>query len=141
VRIRRTIEWIVFAASSAVVLYAGFAAFDYALGPGLDNCANAHEAPVANDRGVLAGAMARWCAFIGLPNEKRLGLHLSDESGDVVLVYYEPRNNRNAAVLRWLGDDQLSVDLGEVTWLTPQVDHLGRIKISHSYRGDEPSLE
>jgi hypothetical protein len=140
-KIQRSIEWIAFAASSAVILYAGFAALDYALGPGLNYCENAREAPVTNERGVLAEAMAHFCAFTGLPDEKRLGLHLSDESGDAVLVYYRPRNNRNAADLRWLDDDHLSVDLGEVTWLTPQIDHLGRIKISYTYSGPEPSLE
>jgi len=139
--IRRSIEWIAFAASSAVILYAGFAAFAYALGPGLDHCANAREAPVANERGVAAEAVARWCAFTGLPNEKRLGLHLSDDLGDSVLVFYEPRNNRDAPVLQWADDDHLSVDLGEVTWLTPQINHLGRVTISYSYSGAEPSLE
>jgi hypothetical protein len=108
--IRRSIEWIAFAASSAVILYAGFAAFAYALGPGLDHCANAREAPVANERGVAAEAMARWCAFTGLPNEKRLGLHLSDDLGDSVLVFYEPRNNRDAPVLQWEDADHLSVE-------------------------------
>jgi hypothetical protein len=85
--------------------------------------------------------MARWCAFTGLPNEKRLGLHLSDDLGDSVLVFYEPRNNRDAPVLQWEDDDHLSVDLGEVTWLTPQINHLGRVTISYSYSGAEPSLE
>jgi hypothetical protein len=108
-------------------------------GPGLDNCVYAREAPVANERGVEAEAMARFCDLIGLPNEKRLGFHLSDDSGDAVLVYYEPRNNRDAPVLRWLDGDHLSVD--EVTWLTPQIDHLGRVKITYTCSGAEPSLE
>ncbi len=139
--IRRWLEWIAFAASSAVILYAGFAAFDYTLGPGLDNCAKAREAPAANERGVVAEAMARYCTFFGVPNEKRLGLRLSDGSGDFLLVRYEPRNDRDAQVLRWIDDDHLSVDLGEVTWLTPQINHLGRVTISYSYSGAEPSLE
>ncbi|MGH7838948.1 MAG: hypothetical protein ACREQC_14145, partial [Candidatus Binataceae bacterium] len=46
------------------------------------------------------GALVRWCAFTGMPNESRLGLHLSNDSGDFVLVYYEPRNNRDPPVLR-----------------------------------------
>ena len=141
-KIKRSIEWIAFAASSAVILYAGFAAFDYyALGPGIDNCENASEAPVANGRGVLVEAMARFCDLIGLPSEKRLGLHLSDDSGDAVLVTYEPMDDRNGPVLRWLDDDHLSVDLGEVTWLTPQISQLGHVKISYTYSGAEPSLE
>ena len=77
----RSIEWIAFAASSAVILlYAGFAAFDYVLlGTGQDNCVNARKAPVADERGVRAEARARFCDLIGWPNEKRLGLHLSDD--------------------------------------------------------------
>ena len=95
----RSLEWITFAASFVVILYAGFAAFDFALDAGPENCRNANEAPVVNERGVAAEAMARWCAFIGMPNETRLGLHLSGESADTVLVRYEPRNNRDAPVL------------------------------------------
>ncbi|MGB6176596.1 MAG: hypothetical protein WBF43_09745, partial [Methylocella sp.] len=76
--IRRLIEWIAFAVSSAVILYAAFAAFDYTLGPGYFNCVTAREAPVTSERGVRAEAMARYCAFFGVPNEKRLSLHLSD---------------------------------------------------------------
>ena len=140
-KIKRSIEWIAFAASSAVILYAGFAAFDYVLGTGLDNCVHAREAPEANERGVRAGAMARLCDLIGLPNEKRLGLHLSDDSGDAVLVRYESARIGDAPVLRWLDADHLSVDLGEVTWLTPQIGHLGRVTISYTYSGAEPSLE
>ena len=89
--IRRSIEWIAFAASSAVILYAGFAAFEYTLGPGFDNCVSACDAPVTSERGVRAEAMARYCTFFGVPNEKRLSLHLSDDSGDSALVSYEPR--------------------------------------------------
>ena len=73
--------------------------------------------------------------------KRRLGLHLSDETGDTVLVYYEPRNNQDAPALRWTDDQNLNVDLGEVTWLTPQISHLGHVTISYSYRGAEPSLE
>jgi hypothetical protein len=138
----RSIEWIAFAASSAVILYVAFAAFDYVLlGTGQDNCVNARKAPVADERGVRAEAMARFCDLIGWPNEKRLGLHLSDDSGDSVLVFYEPRNDRDTPVLRWLDDDHVSVDLGNVTGITPQIRHLGRVTISYTYSGAEPRLE
>ncbi|MGH6794560.1 MAG: hypothetical protein ACREDD_10845 [Methylocella sp.] len=83
---------IAFAASTAVILYGGLAAFDYALRPGLDNCVNARAVPVAIERGVTAEARACWCALVGLPNERRLGLHLAGEPGDAALVYYEPQN-------------------------------------------------
>ena len=33
--------------------------------------------------------------------------------------------------LRWIDDDHVSVDLGEVTWLTPQFGQLGHVKISY----------
>ncbi|MGH6839213.1 MAG: hypothetical protein ACREDT_10535 [Methylocella sp.] len=136
-RIARSLEWIAFTASSGLIVCV--AAFFYTLGPGMDNCVDARELPV--QRGVLAEAMARYCAALGLPNETRLGLHLSDESSDTVLVYFEPRNNRDPPVLRWIDAQNLSVDLGEVKWLTPQVGKLGRVKISYTYSGAEPSLE
>jgi hypothetical protein len=107
----------------------------------MDNCVNAREAQVANGRGIFVKAMARYCAAIGLPYERRLGLHLSDEKGDAVLVYYEPRNNRDDPVLRWIDAQNLHVDLGEVKWLTPPIGKLGRVKISYIYSGAAPSLE
>ncbi|MGB6177080.1 MAG: hypothetical protein WBF43_12265, partial [Methylocella sp.] len=61
--------------------------------------------------------------------------------GDFLLVRYEPGNDQDAPVLRWLDADHLSVDLGEVTWLTPQIAHLGHVKITYTYSGAEPSLE
>jgi hypothetical protein len=139
--LRRSAEWLAFAASSSVILYAGFAAFFYALGPGLDQCAKTQQEAMSSERGVVAEAMAHWCASVGIPNESRLGLHLSDESGDAVLVYYEPKNNRVAPVLHWLDENQLDVDLGEVTWLTPQVSQRGTVAVTYSYSGPEPSLE
>lgn len=140
-KLRDPIEWIAFAASSAVIVYAGFAAFDYALGPGLDYCERTREARVSDARSIAAKVMARICAATGLPNERRLGLHLADQSGDAVLVYYEPQNNRVAPAFHWLDEDHLHVDLGEVTWLTPQITELGHITISYRYSGAGPSLE
>ena len=141
-KIVRSIEWIAFTVSSAVILYAVFGVFVYLLGPESDDyCRNARGTGAENRRGVVAEAMARWCAFTGLPNERRMGLHLSDESGDAVLVYYERQNNRDAPVLQWIDDQHLRVDLGEVNWLTPQISHLGRVTISYTYSGAEPSLE
>jgi hypothetical protein len=43
--------------------------------------------------------------------------------------------------LRWIDDDHVSVDLGKVTWLTPQFGQLGHVKISYTYSGAESSLE
>jgi hypothetical protein len=141
-KLRRWLEWIAFAASSGIILYALSAAFIYVFGFGIDeDCRKARGTPVGNERGVLAEARARSCAFIGLPNERRLGLHLSNESGDAVLVYYEPKSNQDAPILQWVDDRNLSVNLGEVTRLTPQISHLGRVTISYTYSGAEPSLE
>jgi hypothetical protein len=33
------------------------------------------------------------------------------------------------------------VDHGEVIWLTPQIYQLGRIRITYTHSGAEPSLE
>ncbi len=140
-RIRHAIEWFAFVASSAVILYAGVAAFYYASGPWLDYCWNARNAPVTSQRRLMAESMARWCALIGIPNEKRLGLHLSAESGDAVLVYYEPQNRKVPPVLNWLDENHLNVDLGKVSWLTPQVGQRGSVTITYSYNGAEQSLE
>ena len=103
IKILRSMEWIAFTASSAIVLYAIFAVVAYALGTGVDeDCMNARAASEGNKGGILADAMARYCGVIGFPNEKRFGLHLSDGSGDSVLVYYESAQIRNTPVLRGL---------------------------------------
>ncbi|MGI8568431.1 MAG: hypothetical protein ACR2KT_04875 [Methylocella sp.] len=44
-------------------------------------------------------------------------------------------------VFHWFDDDHMNVDLGEVIWVTPQIGHLGRVKISYTYSSAEPSLE
>ncbi|MGH6837873.1 MAG: hypothetical protein ACREDT_03570 [Methylocella sp.] len=137
----RALDWITLTASSVIILFAGVVALDFASDVGFDKCVNASQAPVAKERGILAAAMARWCAFAGMPNETRLGLHLSDESADTVLVTYEPQNNRAPPVLRWVDAKNLRVDLGEVKWLTPPIGHLGHVTISYTYSGAEPSLE
>jgi hypothetical protein len=58
-----------------------------------------------------------------------------------VLVRYETARIGDTPVLRWIDDKNLNVDLGEVKWLAPQIDHLDPIKISYTYSGAEPSLE
>ena len=63
---------------------------------------------------------------------------MSSASDFTALVYYDSVSNIN---LHWEDAYHLSVDLGEVTWLTPQINHLGRVTISYSYSGAEPSLE
>jgi hypothetical protein len=88
---------------------------------GLDYCVNTRNTTAASQRGLVVDSMARWCVLIGIPNEERLGLHLSDQSRDAALVYYEPQDRKVSPALHWLDENHLNVDLGEVTWLTPQV--------------------
>jgi hypothetical protein len=94
-----------------------------------------------DELGLWAEAGARYCAFIGLGDERRYALHFSDELGDIVLVRFEPVYRRSSAVLTWVDDDHLLVDLGEVAWLTPQFDQLGHVAVGYTYAGAEPSLE
>jgi hypothetical protein len=133
-------EWIAFAASALILLRAanGVGTFLYLFGVDpFQPCVIAHGNFAKNGRGDLVEGQARVCSIFS--SEDRIGLMLADKVDFIALVYYGP-NSREPG-LRWLDDDQLSVDLGEVTWLTPQIDHLGHVKISYTYSGAEPSLE
>ncbi len=76
--------------------------------------------------------------MLGSAAEFRVSLRLAEALDFTPLVYYDSVSNIH---LRWLDDDHLSVELGEVKWLTPQILHLGRVTISYTYSGAEPSLE
>jgi hypothetical protein len=66
---------------------------------------------------------------------------LADKVDFIALVYFDQGPNMHEPGLRWIDDKNLSVDLGKVTWITPQIDHLGHVTISYTYSGAEPSLE
>ncbi|HXN88699.1 MAG TPA: hypothetical protein VN890_05015 [Methylocella sp.] len=137
-------EWTAFAASTLIILYIayGVGVFLYVFGPDLVKpCMIAHGNFAKNGRGDLVEAQTRDCAIIGSAAEDRIGLRLADTEDFIALVYYDQGPNLREPGLRWADDDHLSVDLGEVTWLTPQIDHLGRVTISYTYSGAEPSLE
>ena len=97
-----------------------------------------HGVAVANACGDVTENQIRDCAILGSAPEFRVSLQLATASDFTTLVYYDSVSNIN---LHWEDADHLSVDLGEVTWLTPQINHLGRVTISYSYSGAEPSLE
>lgn len=101
----------------------------------------AHGNFAKNGRGDLVEDQSRDCAIIGSAAEDRIGLSLADRVDFIALVYYDQGPNLHEPGLRWLDDDHLSVDLGKVTWLTPQIRRLGRVTISYTYSGAEPSLE
>ncbi len=100
----------------------------------------AHGNFAKNERGDLVERQVRDCAIIGSAAEDRIGLTLADTEDFIAWVYFDQGLNLHEPGLLWL-DDHLSVDLGKVTRLTPQIDHLGHVKISYSYSGAEPSLE
>jgi hypothetical protein len=139
-KLLRWVEWSAFAVSALLILYVayGVAVFLYVFGPDLvKSCDIAHGNSAENGRGDLVEDQVRDCAIIGSAAEDRIGLKLADAKDFV--VYYDFRPKSHEPIFRWLGDDHLDVDLGEVTWLTPQIDRLGRIRITYS--GAEPSLE
>ncbi|MGO8845909.1 MAG: hypothetical protein ACLQFI_11370 [Methylocella sp.] len=136
-RLLHGVEWIAFAASLVPIF--GVAAFLYAWMPLLTRpCHIDRGEAVANARGDVTEDQIRDCAVLGSAAEFRVSLRLATASDFTTLVYYDSVSNIN---LHREDDDHLSVDLGEVTWLTPQINHLGRVTISYSYSGAEPSLE
>jgi hypothetical protein len=137
-------EWIAFAASVVILLrvanVVGFIL--YALGPGpFAPCTIAHGNSAKNGRGDLVEYQIKDCAIIGSLAEDRIGLTLADTEDFIALVYFGQGPNWHEPGLRWLDDDHVSVDLGNVTGITPQIRHLGRVTISYTYSGAEPRLE
>lgn len=130
-------EWIAFAASLVPIL--GVAAFLYAWMPLFTRpCHIDHGETAMNARGDVTEDQIIDCATLGSAAEFRVSLQLAEAADFVTLVYYDSVSN---VELRWLDDDHLNVDLGKAKWLTPQIDHLGHVKISYTYSGAEPSLE
>jgi hypothetical protein len=143
-KILRWLEWIAFAASALILLNIayGVGTFIYVFGPDLIKpCMLAHGNFAKNGRGDFVEDQVRDCAIIGSAAEDRIDLRLANTEAMIALVYYDQGPKPREPVLRWLDDDRLSVDLGDVKWLTPQIGHLGHVKISYSYNGAEPSLE
>ncbi len=136
-KILRWFEWIAFAASLVPIF--SLAAFIHAWMPVFTRpCHVDHAEAVTHARGDVTEDQIRDCAVLGSAPEFRVRLRLASASDFTALVYYDSVSNIN---LHWEDADHLSVDLGEVTWLTPQINHLGRVTISYSYSGAEPSLE
>jgi hypothetical protein len=116
--------------------------FLYVFGPYLINpCTIAHGNFAKNGRGDLVEDQVRDCAIIGSAAEDRISLTLADTEDFIALVYFNQGPNLHEPGLRWLDDDHVSVDLGKVESLTPQISQLGHVKISYTYSGAEPSLE
>jgi hypothetical protein len=137
-------EWIAFAASALILLRVTYwlGTFLYVFGPVVVNpCTIAYGNFAKNGRGDLVEEQVRDCAIIGSALEDPIGLSLADRADFIALVYFNQGPNLGEPGLRWLDDDHLSVDLGEVRWLTPQIGQLGHVKISYTYSGAEPSLE
>jgi hypothetical protein len=136
-KLLRWLEWIAFAASLVPIL--GVATFLYAWMPLFTRpCHIDHGEMAKNARGDVTEDQIIDCAILGSAAEFRVSLQLAEASDFIPLVYYDSVSNIH---LRWLDDDHVSVDLGEVKWLTPQIHQLGRVTISYTYSGAEPSLE
>jgi hypothetical protein len=143
-KLLRWFEWAAFAASALILLFVayGVGTFIYVFWPRLINpCEIAHGHSAKNERDDLAEYQVRDCAIIGSAAEERIGLKLADARDFVALVYCGPGPKTTVPVFSWQDEDHLSVDLGEVDWLTPQIRQLGHVTISYAYSGAEPSLE
>jgi hypothetical protein len=136
------LEWTAFAASALFLLRVAneVGTFLYLFGVDpFEPCMIAHGNFAKNGRGDLVEGQARVCSIFS--SEDRIGLTLADTEDVFALVYYDQGPNLHEPGLRWLDDDHVSVDLGEVTRLTPQISQLGHVKITYTYSGAEPSLE
>jgi hypothetical protein len=136
------LEWIAFAASVLILIRVAneVGTFLYLFGVDpFEPCVIAHGNSAKNGRGDLVEGQARVCSIFS--SDDRIGLSVADTEDFIALVYYDQGPNSREPGLRWLDDDHVSVDLGKVRWLTPQISQLGHVTISYTYSGAEPSLE
>jgi hypothetical protein len=143
-KLLRWFEWIAFAASALLLLYVAYVAGTsiYALGSKLINpCDMAYGNSAENGRGDVLEGQTRDCALIGSAAQDRIGFKLADEEDFVALVYYGMAAKAREPAFSWVDDDHLTVDLGEVDWLTPQIRQRGHVTISFTYSGAAPTLE
>jgi hypothetical protein len=117
------LEWTALAASALFLLRVAneVGTFLYLFGVDqFEPCMIAHGNFAKNGRGDLVEEQARECAIIGTDVEW-IGLSLADRADFIALVKYGQGSYSREPGLRWLDDDQLSVDLGKVKSITPQI--------------------
>ena len=102
------------------------------------NCDDLMPIPVTNGRGDVAEEQVRACTGIGTILNYSITLQPRNVNTQITIVKYSPLSDQNDdTALRWIDDDTLVIDLGEVRSVWSQVDKIGSIHITYSYTKTE----
>jgi hypothetical protein len=89
---------------------------------------------IGNSRGDVAVENLRVCFGLGAFVDYSITLHTRESEKGMKLVEYDPSSDATAPVtLRWIDNDTLSVDLGNVRSVWSKVDKVGSIHIIYSH--------
>lgn len=103
-------------------------------------CGEEMGTTIGNTRGNVAAENLRVCFGLGAFVDYSITLHTSESAKAMKLVEYDPSSDARAPVkLRWIDNDTLTVDLGNVRSVWSKVDKVGSILITYSYTKTETS--
>jgi hypothetical protein len=89
---------------------------------------------IGNTRGDVAAENLRVCFGLGAFVDYSITLHTRESEKAMKLVEYDPSSDAMAPVtLRWIDNDTLTVDLGNVRSVWSKVDKVGSIHIIYAY--------
>jgi hypothetical protein len=95
---------------------------------------------IGNTRGDVAAENLRVCFGLGAFVDYSITLRTRESEKAMKLVEYDPSSDAMAPVtLRWIDNDTLTVDLGNVRSVWSKVDKIGSIYITYSYTKTETS--
>ena len=97
-------------------------------------CGDEIGTTVSNKRGDAAAENLRVCFGLGAFADYSITLQTKQSDKAMKMVEYAPSSDAGGPVtLRWIDDDILSIDLGNVRSVWSKIDKLGSIHITYSY--------
>lgn len=95
-------------------------------------CDEAIPAPIGNARGDVAMECVQICTGVGTAVNYSISLRLRSSRSDQKLIEYsEP--HQGYPKFRWIDDDTLNIDLGQIRWMRQIADKVGSIRVAYSY--------
>jgi hypothetical protein len=103
-------------------------------------CGEEMGTTIGNTRGDVAAENLRVCFGLGAFVDYSITLHTRESEKVMKLVEYDPSSDATAPVtLRWIDNDTLTVDLGNVRSVWSKVDKVGSIHVTYSYNKADTS--
>jgi hypothetical protein len=101
-------------------------------------CSEWPKSRLANAQGDVAEIAVRGC-ILGIVNRQYLiRVRPANDSSAKLVVRFKPKE---LPALHWLDGEHLQADLGQVTFISPQIDQAGPVHITFTYDGAKPSLD